>query len=67
MKHLLSSYGLCTTECECALNGIPCMGNVCLCIHNTSAHECCNPSGKHVYNADVVNAFRNELLCKEVK
>ena len=67
MKELISNSGLCSTDCECFSNGIPCVANVCLCIHNVAAHECSNSFGKVVFNAADVHAFRCELLCKEMK
>lgn len=52
-----------TNDCECIVNGVPCMVDICGCIHKAStAQECGNVNGKVVFDAEAVHAFRNIML-----
>jgi hypothetical protein len=51
-----------TSDCECVIEGIPCIGDLCGCIHKTSCHECGNVNGKIVFSVETVNKIRRNVI-----
>lgn len=64
LKLALETCSMCVSnDCECVVNGVPCMPDICGCMHKlTLSQECMNPEGKVVFNAKEVNDFRSHFI-----
>ena len=66
MRQLVQMTSLCSaasaTECECTMAGVPCMADICGCLHKAGVQECGNCNGSIVFDATAVNAFRANVL-----
>lgn len=64
LRGIYKSCPLCViNDCACVISGVGCHSNVCCCFRAGGVkHNCENPEGYRIYNADAVKEYRKGYL-----